>query len=63
MVDLVITEDSDLLAFGCTRVLFKMDLNGHGVLIERDKLCLSLGNRADFFNFEKYYFLFKFLVH
>jgi exonuclease-1 len=27
-IDLVITEDSDLIAFGVTKILFKMDLNG-----------------------------------
>ena len=26
----VITEDSDMLAYGCPRVLFKMDRNGEG---------------------------------
>ncbi|KZS14383.1 putative Exonuclease 1 [Daphnia magna] len=51
---LIITEDSDLLAFGCPRVLFKMDQNGSGVLIEKDKLFLSLGGRAEFFNDEKF---------
>lgn len=50
----VITEDSDLLAFGCPRVFFKMDHSGKGVLIEKDRLNLSLGDRADFFNQEKY---------
>jgi len=34
MVDLVITEDSDLLVFGSSRVLFKMDESGYGKLIE-----------------------------
>ncbi len=29
-VSLVITEDSDLLAFGCGRVLFKLDTDGNG---------------------------------
>lgn len=40
IVDLVITEDSDLLVFGCKRVLFKMDDTGNGKLIdlERDNL-------------------------
>lgn len=50
---LIITEDSDLLAFGCPRVFFKMDQNGSGVLIEKDKLYLSLGGQMDFFNEEK----------
>jgi len=29
-VDLVLTEDSDLLAFGCHHVVFKMDNLGNG---------------------------------
>uniref|UniRef100_A0A915EZ03 Exonuclease 1 n=1 Tax=Echinococcus canadensis TaxID=519352 RepID=A0A915EZ03_9CEST len=31
--DLVITEDSDLLMFGCKQVIFKLDLTGFGTLI------------------------------
>ncbi|VDO03077.1 unnamed protein product [Rodentolepis nana] len=31
--DLVITEDSDLLLFGCKQVLFKLDMSGNGCLI------------------------------
>jgi exonuclease 1 len=30
IVDFIISEDSDLLAFGCKRVLFKLDQNGQG---------------------------------
>ena len=30
IADIVITEDSDLLAFGCKKVFFKMDQNGDG---------------------------------
>jgi hypothetical protein len=33
-VDLVLTEDSDLLAFGVTRVFFKMDLKGQGMEVD-----------------------------
>lgn len=33
-IDLVITEDSDLLAYGVDRVLFKMDPNGNGTEID-----------------------------
>ena len=57
---LIITEDSDLLVFGCPRVLFKMDQTGAGVLIEKDRLYLSLGDEVDLFNGEKYQ-LFKFI--
>jgi hypothetical protein len=34
MIDIVITEDSDLLAYGVTKVFFKMDLNGKGFEID-----------------------------
>ena len=34
IVDLVITEDSDLLAYGVQKVLFKMDPQGNGIEID-----------------------------
>ncbi|KAL1523901.1 hypothetical protein AB1Y20_018820 [Prymnesium parvum] len=37
-VHLVVTEDSDLLAFGCPAVLYKMDREGNGRLLRRDDL-------------------------
>ena len=43
IADWIITEDSDLLVFGCPRVFFKMDQSGAGDLIEKDKIYLSLG--------------------
>ena len=38
LVDVVITEDSDLLAYGCARVFFKMDKFGHGQEIVYENL-------------------------
>lgn len=38
LVDLVISEDSDCLVFGCRRVLFKLDREGNGELICRSDL-------------------------
>lgn len=38
IVDGVITEDSDLLVFGCKNVLFKLDSDGNCVNIKREKL-------------------------
>lgn len=35
-VDAIITEDSDLLVFGCRNVIFKLDGEGLGTLICRD---------------------------
>eukprot|EP00124_Ichthyophonus_hoferi_P000327 Ihof_evm23s11 gene=Ihof_evmTU23s11 len=34
----IITEDSDLIAFGCDRILFKMDATGKGQFFDRQKL-------------------------
>ena len=36
LVDLVITQDSDSLAYGCSKVLFKMDSSGNG-----DEICFD----------------------
>ncbi|TRY90760.1 hypothetical protein DNTS_028638 [Danionella cerebrum] len=42
----VITEDSDLLAFGCKKVILKMDKLGNGLEVDQCHLgrCKSLGN-------------------
>ena len=40
--------------YGCSRVFFKMDLNGNGVLIEQANLYLSLGGKAKDYTIEKY---------
>ncbi|XP_072247658.1 exonuclease 1 [Leuresthes tenuis] len=42
----VVTEDSDLLAFGCKTVILKMDKQGNGLEIDQSNLgrCRSLGN-------------------
>ena len=38
VVQLVLAEDSDMLAFGCPRVLTKLNAQGHGRLLERANL-------------------------
>lgn len=52
----VITEDSDLLAFGCKKVILKMDKQGNGLEISQDHLgrCRSLG---DVFTEEKFRYM------
>ncbi|KAL2083500.1 hypothetical protein ACEWY4_021273 [Coilia grayii] len=42
----IITEDSDLLAFGCKKVILKMDKQGNGLEIDQNHLgrCRLLGN-------------------
>ena len=44
-MDAVITEDSDLLVFGCSRVLFKMDDAGNGKLIDLKRDSLGKANK------------------
>ncbi|XP_050669693.1 exonuclease 1 isoform X3 [Leptidea sinapis] len=51
---LVITEDSDLTLFGCTKVLFKMDLNGTGTLVETAKLPLVMKCPIERYSFDKF---------
>ena len=38
LVDVVLTEDSDALVYGCRRVIFKFDKGGHGQEIRRGSL-------------------------
>ncbi|KAL1131334.1 hypothetical protein AAG570_010952 [Ranatra chinensis] len=51
---LVITEDSDLLPFGCNMVLFKMDVHGNGCLIEQAMLPLAMKQRPEQFSITKF---------
>ncbi|KAF5296924.1 hypothetical protein FQA39_LY12281 [Lamprigera yunnana] len=57
IADIVITEDSDLILFGCTKILFKFNLNGSAVLIERNNLNASMKMRPDQYSFEKFKFM------
>lgn len=50
----VITEDSDLTLFGCKKIIFKLDLSGNGILVESDKLYLSMGCRQEKYSFDKF---------
>ncbi|GAB2301496.1 hypothetical protein Dimus_035515 [Dionaea muscipula] len=47
----VITEDSDLLAYGCPAIIFKMDRYGNGEEIVLEKVFSSTSNRPSFRNF------------
>lgn len=54
IAQLVITEDSDLVLFGCTKVLFKMDLEGTGTLVETAKLPLVMKCPIEYYSFDKF---------
>ncbi|KAI3682171.1 hypothetical protein L2E82_50105 [Cichorium intybus] len=49
----VISEDSDLLAYGCSSVVFKMDRYGNGEEIVIDKVLRSVGHVPSFLDFDK----------
>ncbi|XP_051004234.1 exonuclease 1 [Acomys russatus] len=56
VVQAVITEDSDLLAFGCKKVILKMDQFGNGLEVDQARLgmCKQLG---DVFTEEKFRYM------
>ncbi|VFV45581.1 exonuclease 1 [Lynx pardinus] len=56
IVQAIITEDSDLLAFGCRKVILKMDQFGNGLEIDQARLgmCRQLG---DVFTEEKFRYM------
>ncbi|CAF0761738.1 unnamed protein product [Didymodactylos carnosus] len=54
IADVVITEDSDLVLFGCKLILYKLDLNGTATLIEKSKLSLVTEFDDDINTFERF---------
>lgn len=57
IAEYIITEDSDLLLFGCKKIIFKLNLFGAGLLIETDKLHLSMGCRPEKYTLEKFRYM------
>lgn len=57
IADYVITEDSDLVLFGCSKILFKLDLAGWCVLVDADKLHLTMNCSLDKYTMEKFRFM------
>jgi len=51
--DFVITEDTDLILYGCRKIIYKLDLNGACVLFEISKLSSCLGTREEI-DFQKF---------
>ncbi|XP_063892903.1 exonuclease 1 [Helicoverpa armigera] len=54
IAQVVITEDSDLILFGCKKVLFKMDLDGVGTLVDTTKLPLVMKCPIERYTFDKF---------
>ncbi|KAK5639537.1 hypothetical protein RI129_012029 [Pyrocoelia pectoralis] len=57
IADFVITEDSDLILFGCSKILFKFNLDGSGILVEHHKLNDAMKMRPDQYTFDKFRYM------
>lgn len=57
VAEFVITEDSDLLLFGCSKIIFKLDLQGGGALVEAVKLPSAMNLRPDRYSFDKFRYM------
>ncbi|KAJ8984474.1 hypothetical protein NQ317_006134, partial [Molorchus minor] len=57
VADIVITEDSDLVLFGCSKVLFKLDLQGRGYLVDATKIPDAMQIRPDRYTFDKFRYM------
>ncbi|GAB6031733.1 Rad2 nuclease [Chamberlinius hualienensis] len=56
IAQIVITEDSDLVLFGCEKIMYKMDVNGNGVMVEKSRINDCLGSNVEF-SFEKFRYM------
>ena len=54
VADYVISEDSDLILFGCTKIIFKLQLDGTCLLFDSEKLHMTIGTTKEKFDFEKF---------
>lgn len=53
--DFIITEDTDLILYGCNKIIYKLDnQNGHCLLYDKSKLSKCLGPRGDEVDFVKF---------
>lgn len=54
IADYVISEDSDLIVFGCSKIIYKLQLDGTCMFYDSSKLHLSLNMSQEKFSFEKF---------
>ncbi|RNA40270.1 exonuclease 1-like [Brachionus plicatilis] len=53
VAQIIITEDSDLILFGCEKIMYKLDINGFGQLVQKEKIIsITQFDSAD--NFERF---------
>lgn len=54
IADYIITEDSDLVLFGATKTIFKLDISAQGLLVDSSKLHLAMGCSENKYTFDKF---------
>jgi exonuclease 1 len=54
IAEYIISEDSDLIVFGCKKIIFKISLDGRCLLYDSEKLYLCLTDKEEKFSFEKF---------
>lgn len=55
IADLVITEDLNIILFGCSKVCFQMNFwTGYGVLLDSEKICTAIQLQPDKYTFDKF---------
>lgn len=57
IAELVITEDSDLVLFGCPKIFYKLDYQGCGYLVEAEKIPIAMNVRPDKYTFDKFRYM------
>ena len=54
LAEYVISEDSDLILFGCKKIIFKLQLDGRCLLYDSEKLYMTISTAEEKFSFEKF---------
>lgn len=54
LAEYVISEDSDLILFGCKKIVFKLQLDGSCLIFKSEKLPLVMNKNAEDFSFETF---------
>ncbi|CAL7945753.1 unnamed protein product [Xylocopa violacea] len=57
IADIIVTEDSDLILFGCKKIFFKMDMNGNGVLVDQNLLYLAMEIPSEHFSMNDFMYM------
>lgn len=52
--DFIVTEDSDLILYGCRKIVYKLNAEGKCMLYDKSKLHKCLGPRGDEVGFDKF---------